>query len=279
MNKRLGLFKKYAPSITSVISEFDASTLVGCPYDEYCKDGVHKTAVTSGHDFIYNGVRYQVKACRPSGKKGSKITKDLTFKGANPMNLEKAILIATTAHQGQTDKAGAPYIFHPLRIMLSCKTEDEQICAVLHDVIEDTAVTLEDLRTAGFKEEIIDALSALTKHKNETYDDFINRVIQNQLACRVKLADISDNMNLSRIPNPSQEDYQRVEKYSRAADKIVNSLAAFTDDSYITSKEILKITTPNEVTVAAFEEGERMLNDPSATRFSSVESLFEDLNS
>lgn len=142
------------------------------------------------------------------------------------MNVEKAILIATTAHQGQTDKAGAPYILHPLRVMLSCKTEDEQICAVLHDVIEDTSVTFEDLRSAGFKEEIIVAVTALTKCKNEVYDDFINRVLQNQLACHVKLADLSDNMNLSRIPNPSEEDYQRVEKYRRASDKILAVLEA-----------------------------------------------------
>jgi (p)ppGpp synthase/HD superfamily hydrolase len=154
------------------------------------------------------------------------------------MTLEKAILIAITAHQGQVDKAGAPYILHPFRVMFGCKTEDEQICAVLHDVIEDTVVTLKDLRAAGFKEEIIIALNALTKRKNETYDDFINKVIQNQLACHVKLADLSDNMNLSRISNPSEEDYQRVEKYGIAADRIVNALAAFADDSYVTSKEI-----------------------------------------
>ena len=121
--------------------------------------------------------------------------------------------------------------------MFSCKTEDEQICAVLHDVIEDTAVTFEDLRVAGFKEEIIAVLDALTKRKNETYDDFINRVIQNQLACHIKLADLSDNMNLSRIPNPSKQDYQRVEKYVIASDRIVNALVAFADASYVTSKK------------------------------------------
>jgi (p)ppGpp synthase/HD superfamily hydrolase len=154
------------------------------------------------------------------------------------MNLEKAILIATTAHWGQIDKAGAPYILHPLRVMINCKSEDEQICAVLHDVIEDTAVTFENLRVEGFKEEIVTALDALTKRKNETYDDFINRVLQNQLACQVKLADLSDNMKLSRIKNPSEEDYQSVEKYGIAADRIVNALVAFADDSYVTSKEI-----------------------------------------
>ncbi|WP_070001036.1 GTP pyrophosphokinase [Cellulosilyticum sp. I15G10I2] len=150
------------------------------------------------------------------------------------MNLDKAILIATTAHQGQVDKAGAPYILHPLRVMLGCKTEDAQICAVLHDVIEDTAVTFEDLSAAGFKKEIITSLDALTKRKNETYDEFIKRVMENRLACHVKLADLADNMNLSRIPNLSEEDYQRVKKYRRAADKILAALDTFLEDSYIT---------------------------------------------
>lgn len=146
------------------------------------------------------------------------------------MNLDKAILIATTAHQGQVDKAGAPYILHSLRVMFACRTEDEQICAILHDVIEDTDVTLDDLRVAGFKKEILDALNALTKRKNETYDDFIGRIIKNLLACHVKLADLSDNMDLSRILSPVEEDYQRVEKYHRATDKILDALKAFHDD-------------------------------------------------
>lgn len=154
------------------------------------------------------------------------------------MNLEKAILIAATAHQGQTDKAGTPYILHPLRVMFNCNTEEEQICAVLHDVIEDTTITLENLRAEGFKEEIITALNALTKRKNENYDDYIDRILQNKLACHVKLADLSDNMNLSRISHPTEEDYQRVEKYSIAADRIINALTTFGDDSYTTSKEI-----------------------------------------
>lgn len=136
------------------------------------------------------------------------------------MNLSKAILIATTAHENQVDKAGAPYIFHPLRVMLSLETIKQQICGVLHDVIEDTPVTLEKLKALGFEEEIITALDALTRRTNESYDDFISRVLENQLACHVKLADLSDNMNLSRISYPSQQDYERIEKYRKAADRI-----------------------------------------------------------
>lgn len=140
------------------------------------------------------------------------------------MNLSKAILIATTAHEDQVDKGGAPYIFHPLRVMLSLQTIEQQICGVLHDVIEDTPVTLEELKALGFKEEIIAALDALTRRIDESYDDFINRVMENNLACHVKLADLSDNMNLSRISYPSQQDYQRIEKYRKAAHRIRSKL-------------------------------------------------------
>ena len=101
--------------------------------------------------------------------------------------LDKAINIAAKAHQGQADKGGNPYILHPLRVMFSRKTEIERICAVLHDVIEDTDITLVDLRNEGFSEEVIAAIDALTKRNGESYDDFIQRVIKNKIAARVKL--------------------------------------------------------------------------------------------
>lgn len=134
--------------------------------------------------------------------------------------LEKAILIAVKAHQGQVDKGGNPYILHPLRVMFSMKGENEKICAVLHDVIEDTDITLEFLRNDGFSEEILSALDTLTRRKSESYDQFIDRIVDNQLACNVKLADLSDNMNLTRIKNPSHKDLERIEKYRKAVDKI-----------------------------------------------------------
>ncbi|NLL71756.1 MAG: GTP pyrophosphokinase [Epulopiscium sp.] len=138
--------------------------------------------------------------------------------------LEKAIRIATNAHQGQVDKAGEPYILHPLRVMLSRKTEIERICAVLHDVIEDTDITLEYLENTGFSDEILLALDALTRRGNETYDEFINRILDNRIACYVKLADLSDNMDLSRIKNPTEKDYKRIEKYRKAAERILAAL-------------------------------------------------------
>ena len=138
--------------------------------------------------------------------------------------LEKAIFIATNAHQGQVDKAGKPYILHPLRLMFSRQNETERICAVLHDVIEDTEITLDYLRNQGFSEEVLGALDALTRRGNESYDEFISRIINNRIACYVKLADLCDNMDLSRIEKPSEKDYERIEKYRKAEDRILGVL-------------------------------------------------------
>jgi (p)ppGpp synthase/HD superfamily hydrolase len=108
--------------------------------------------------------------------------------------------------------------------MISKRSQEEMICAVLHDVIEDTDITIDYLKNEGFSEEILSALDALTRRHNETYDEFIERIITNRLACEIKLADLKDNMNLSRIENPSQKDYERIKKYNKAADKIINAL-------------------------------------------------------
>ena len=138
--------------------------------------------------------------------------------------IEKAIKIAAMAHTGQKDKAGEPYIFHPLRVMLMCSNDIDRICGVLHDVIEDTAITLEYLQKEGFSQEVITALEALTKQTDENYDDFIGRVLKNEIACHVKLADLADNMDLSRLQNPSEEDFRRVKKYQKAVERIHASL-------------------------------------------------------
>lgn len=138
--------------------------------------------------------------------------------------LNKAIEIAAIAHKGQIDKAGAPYILHPLRVMLTRDNELEQICAVLHDVVEDSQITFEDLRKEGFSEIVIEILDCLTKREGESYDVFIGRILNNQVACRVKLADIDDNMNLSRIENPTEKDRERMKKYEKAVARIMTRL-------------------------------------------------------
>ena len=97
---------------------------------------------------------------------------------------------------------------------------DAQICAVLHDVVEYSNITFDHLRNEGFSEEIISALDCLTKRDGESYDEFIGRVITNPLACKVKKGDLADNMDLTRIPNPTVKDEERVERYREAADRI-----------------------------------------------------------
>ena len=130
--------------------------------------------------------------------------------------LDKAIIIATNAHKGQTDKGGDDYILHPLRVMIKLDTEDERIIGVLHDVIEDTNTTYDFLREEGFSEKVIEALGCMTRKKEESYMDYIERIKKNQLSSKVKLADLEDNMNISRIKKPTKKDYDRVKKYERA---------------------------------------------------------------
>lgn len=130
--------------------------------------------------------------------------------------LERAIAIAALAHEGQVDKAGAPYVLHPLRVMLACQTPEARIAAVLHDVVEDTAITLEELEGEGFPAEVLEAVAALTKREGEDYEAFIRRVAPNPIAREVKLADLRDNSDLSRIAEPTERDRERIKKYKRA---------------------------------------------------------------
>jgi len=108
--------------------------------------------------------------------------------------------------------------------MMACDDEIERICGVLHDVVEDTDITLDSLRDMGFPEEVINVLGYLTKREGETYDDFIERILENETACRVKLADLADNMNLARIKNPTEKDKERIKKYEKATERILSKL-------------------------------------------------------
>ncbi|MGE3771289.1 MAG: GTP pyrophosphokinase [Gammaproteobacteria bacterium] len=130
--------------------------------------------------------------------------------------LAKAIAYAAMAHVNQVDKAGAPYVLHPLRMLLSLTHEHEQMAALLHDTIEDCGVTVAHLETAGFPRAVIDAVLALTRREDESYEDFVRRAARNPIARRVKRADLHDNLDLSRIAAPMPQDYARMEKYRRA---------------------------------------------------------------
>lgn len=131
--------------------------------------------------------------------------------------LERAIEIAREAHAGQVDIAGKDYINHPLRVMEMGKDENEKIVGVLHDVVEDSDWTFEMLEAEGFSTEIIDALRCVTKlSEDENYDHFLNRIKGNRLALKVKLCDLVDNLDASRIKEPTDSDIKRSKKYARA---------------------------------------------------------------
>lgn len=130
--------------------------------------------------------------------------------------LERAVAIAAQAHAGQLDKAGAPYLLHPLRLMLQMETTDERIAAVLHDVVEDSGWSLERLLDEGFSETVVEAIDSVTRRPEETYEEFVIRASHNPIGRRVKLADLRDNSDLRRISNPTVTDHERVEKYQRA---------------------------------------------------------------
>jgi (p)ppGpp synthase/HD superfamily hydrolase len=136
-----------------------------------------------------------------------------------PGSLERAIAIALMAHAGQTDKADAPYILHPLRVMLAQTSDAARIVGVLHDVVEDgDGWTLDRLRAEGFSPEVVTAVDHLTKRESETddYMAFVQRAAANAIARQVKLADINDNLDVTRLKDVTDKDRQRMNRYLAA---------------------------------------------------------------
>ncbi len=132
-------------------------------------------------------------------------------------NLERAIALAALAHEGQVDKTGAPYILHPLRMMMRLDSIEAKIVAILHDVVEDTEWTLDGLSTEGFSDDVLFALDCVTKRDGEDYMDFVSRAALHPVARQVKLADLEDNMNILRIGGElAPKDLDRLAKYHRA---------------------------------------------------------------
>ena len=132
--------------------------------------------------------------------------------------IDKALRIACVAHAGQVDKGGAPYILHPLRLAMSFHDTRLQVVALLHDVVEDSNFTLKELCEAGFSDAIVLAVDALTRRKDEPYDDFIDRVARNNIAKQVKIKDLVDNMDATRLEDITKDDLNRLEKYRKAHD-------------------------------------------------------------
>jgi len=134
--------------------------------------------------------------------------------------LERAIAIAVQAHNGQRDRSGRPYILHPLRLMMNVRADEEKIVAILHDVVEDTPWTMEDLRKDGFPEYLLTALDCVTKREGEDYEAFVERSAKNPIARRVKIADLEDNMDARRLAEFTEKDGARMTKYLKAWQKL-----------------------------------------------------------
>lgn len=136
-------------------------------------------------------------------------------------DLKTAVSMAKKAHQGHMAKEGGPYIKHPLRVMKKVSGDRAKMVAVLHDTVEDTDLTLQDLKDAGFDDDVVDAVDRITKRKGESYTSYISRVKGNPLSRIVKLADISDNLDRPGIPGEDPEkSKRREEKYRKAIKKL-----------------------------------------------------------
>jgi (p)ppGpp synthase/HD superfamily hydrolase len=136
--------------------------------------------------------------------------------------IEKSLEIALKAYTGQKDKAGKAYILHPLRLMNLMQTDEEMSVALLHDVLEDSEFTERDLLNEGIPPKLVDAVKSLTRLDGESYDNFINRVLKNELASKVKRFDIEDNINVLRLSRLTEKDLKRIAKYHKAWLKLKN---------------------------------------------------------
>lgn len=129
---------------------------------------------------------------------------------------KKAMKLAYAAHHGQTDKTGVPYIFHPMHLAEQMKDEATTVAALLHDVVEDTTYTLDDLREAGFSPAVLDALALLTHNKDVPYLEYVEAISHNPVAAAVKRADLRHNSDLTRLDCVDERAMERLSKYQRA---------------------------------------------------------------
>lgn len=135
-------------------------------------------------------------------------------KESKMLNLIRGFIVASSAHRGQKDKGGKPYIFHPLRVAKGVESKEGKTVAILHDVIEDSDYTMADLQFLNDDQKI--ALDLLTHIENMDYFEYIDRIKTDPLATEIKLSDLNDNMNLSRIKDITDADLERLEKYKKA---------------------------------------------------------------
>jgi len=127
--------------------------------------------------------------------------------------IERALQIAVEAHAGQRDKSGLPYAFHPIRVMIRCQCDGAKIAALLHDVVEDTPVSFEQLSREGFSEDVLSAVRLLTHDPSVSYEDYIRQLSINPIAREVKLADLEDNSDIRRLKEVDEKAVTRLRKY------------------------------------------------------------------
>ncbi len=140
--------------------------------------------------------------------------------------LVKALSLAEQAHRGQQDKYGMPYFGHVSRVVANCATAFDKTCAALHDVVEDTSVSLDHLREQGIPSRVVAVVDTLTRRAGETYDDYLRRVEADPRAWRIKLADLTDNMDLRRVPQLADEVEVRLRRYHSAYRRIATLISA-----------------------------------------------------
>lgn len=131
-------------------------------------------------------------------------------------DLNEAINLVADHFRGVTDKSGSPYVLHCIRVMMSVESLDAKMVAVMHDLIEDTPMTLEQLRTKGFSDQVLDGVDLVTHRADVSYSDYIVAIKNNSIATQVKLADLKDNTSLNRTlyrEKSSDKDCVRIQKY------------------------------------------------------------------
>lgn len=136
---------------------------------------------------------------------------------------KKAIKLAYKAHEGQTDKGGVPYVFHPFHVAEQMEDELSTAAALLHDILEDTKITLSDLEKEGFPEEILGAVKLLTRGGNASYLEYIQKLKGNSIARAVKLADLAHNSDVSRLDTVTNADRERLKLYAQAVKILTKS--------------------------------------------------------
>lgn len=131
--------------------------------------------------------------------------------------LEDAIILAVEAHRGQLDKGHNPYILHPLRVMLAQSSDVQMMIAVLHDAVEDGGITLQDLAGQGYPNEVVKGVKAITRNENQSYEEYLEVIMENDIVIPVKIADVKDNFSPARLMHLDPDTVQRLtKKYTKA---------------------------------------------------------------